>query len=177
MSKLMKSLLCALILPVTLASGIARISYVTRRQYTQSSLPQHHQYTLVQPWELSIAPFQVADGTIGTSTSRQSILELPLAELSCWSYWLALSIFESLASPLRARDRKFRRCPSSDHRVTKCQSLIRDFDFLFSNSRYQGPLLRTPASAHVLAARPWHTGYLLYLATPSSSLSPLDLMS
>ena len=86
----MKSLLCALILPVTLASDIARIGYVTRRQSTQSSLPQHYQYTLVQPWELSVAPFQVADGTVGTSTLRQSTLALPQAELRYWSYWLAL---------------------------------------------------------------------------------------
>jgi len=80
----MKSLLCALILPVTMASDIARICYVTRRQYIQSSLPQHHRYTLVQPWELSVAPFQVADGTIGRGTSRRSIQELPQAEFRCW---------------------------------------------------------------------------------------------
>ena len=32
-------------------------------------------------------------------------------------------------------------------------------------------------SAHVLAVRPWHTGCLLYLATPSFFLPSLDLMS
>ena len=32
-------------------------------------------------------------------------------------------------------------------------------------------------SAHVLAVRPWHTGCLLYLATPSSFLPSLDLLS
>jgi len=140
----MKSLLCALILPVTLASDIVRTSYVTRRQYTQSSLPQHCRYTLVQPLELSVAPFQVADGTTGTSTSRQSTLELLQAELCCSCCWPALSsrasrwgnlaspIFGSLASPLRARDRKFRRRPSSDLRVTDCRSLI--WDFLFCSA-------------------------------------------
>ena len=65
---------CALMLPVTTASDIARIGYVTREQNIQSSLPQHYQYTLVQPWKLWVAPFQVADGTIGISMLRLSIL-------------------------------------------------------------------------------------------------------
>jgi hypothetical protein len=163
----MKNLLCALILPVTMASDIARIGYVTRRQYIQSSLPQHYQYTLVQPWELWVAPFQVADGTIGTSTSRPSIRESPEADVvvlgsrnvhwahshsptphpttgrqtmsSHCSSWVSSSLpwsstgkVSSLASPMCACDRKFRRRPSSDHRVTGCRFLI--WDFLFCSA-------------------------------------------
>lgn len=67
-----------------MASDIARIGYVTSRQDIQSSLPRHYQYTLVQPWELPVAPFQAADGTIGTSTSRLSIRGLPRAKFCCW---------------------------------------------------------------------------------------------
>jgi hypothetical protein len=128
----MKNLLCALILPVTMASDIARIGYVTRRQYTQSSLPQHNHHTLVQPWELSVAPFQVADGTIGTSTPRPSIREFPQAELSCWEINSSTSKGFSLAPSSHARDRKFRRRPSSDHRLMDCRFLI--WDLLFCSA-------------------------------------------
>jgi hypothetical protein len=208
MSKLMKSLLCALILSVTTASDIARIGYVMRRQDIQSSLPQHYRYTLVQPWGLSVAPFQVADGTVGTSTSRPSIRELLQAELCCWgeirlwveldspewlktknessnSCWPALSSrasrwrtsvllmanptaatswycsssvssslpcsstgeASSLASPLRACDRKFRRRPSSDHRVTDCLFLI--WDLLFCSAVHAAGDRRVPANYKV----------------------------
>jgi hypothetical protein len=67
-----------------MASDIARIGYVTRRQDIHSSLHRRHQYTLVPPWEFPDAPFQAADGTIGTSTSRPSIRELPQAEFCYW---------------------------------------------------------------------------------------------
>jgi hypothetical protein len=204
MSKPMKSLSCAPILPVTTASDIARIGYVMRRQDIQSSLPQHYQYTLVQPWGLSVAPFQVVDGTVGTSTSRPSIWELLQAELwllelhspewlktknessnSCWpalssrasrwrtsvllmanptasgqatSWYCSSSVSSSLpcsstgeasslASPLRARDRKFRRRPSSDHRVTDCLFLI--WDLLFCSAVRAAGDRRGPANYKV----------------------------
>jgi hypothetical protein len=78
----MKSLSCAPILPVTMVSDIARIGYATRRQDILSSLPQRYRCTLVQPWGSSVAPFQVADETVGTSISRPSIRELPQAEVA-----------------------------------------------------------------------------------------------